>query len=355
MATTQITFKPKQVTKRLLSVLADRARDVVTGRYGLGSNKEKMTLEAIGKKYGITRERVRQIENYSLANIRKSKEYKQTQKVFDELKTLVRSLGTVVAEETLLSFISTDKSTQNHIHFLLVVGEEFKKEKEDEEFKHRWYVDDTLSKKIHEALRKLYGSLSDDQLVAESDMVSSFLDHVKEVSEEYKKEEVVKRWLHISKKIGKNPLGEWGRAHSPNVHAKGIRDYAFLVIRKHGSPIHFREVAKAITEVFKKKAHIATTHNELIKDPRFVLVGRGLYALSEWGYMSGVVKDVISKVLEKYGPMTKEKIVEKVLKERYVKENTIAVNLQNTRYFKKDKDGKYHLVTNTPVVSGDKK
>jgi hypothetical protein len=68
-------------------------------------------------------------------------------------------------------------------------------------------------------------------------------------------------------------------------------------------------------------------------------VGRGLYALSEWGYMSGVVKDVIKKVLEKNGPMTKQEIVDKVMKERYVKENTILVNLQNVKYFYKDKEG----------------
>jgi hypothetical protein len=122
-----------------------------------------------------------------------------------------------------------------------------------------------------------------------------------------------------------------------------MRDYAFLVIRRHGSPIHFKEVAKLITELFKKKAHVATTHNELIKDPRFVLVGRGLYALTEWGYMAGVVKDVIRGVIEKNGPMTKEEIVKKVLKERYVKENTIMVNLQNPKLFKRLKDGKYDV------------
>ncbi len=88
---------------------------------------------------------------------------------------------------------------------------------------------------------------------------------------------------------------------------------------------------------------MATTHNELIKDPRFVLVGRGLYALSEWGYMSGVVKDVIRGIIEKNGPMTKEEIISKVLKERYVKENTILVNLQNPKFFKKSKDGKYNI------------
>jgi hypothetical protein len=131
---------------------------------------------------------------------------------------------------------------------------------------------------------------------------------------------------------------------SPNVKTKGMRDYAFLVIRKHGSPIHFKEVAQQITQVFKKKAHIATTHNELIKDSRFVLVGRGLYALKEWGYIAGVVKDVIRNILEKNGPLTKEEIIQKVLKERYVKDNTIMVNLQNQKYFRKDKENKYHIV-----------
>ncbi|NQV88221.1 MAG: hypothetical protein HQ402_01520 [Parcubacteria group bacterium] len=346
MSTIQPTigFKPKQVTKRLLSVLAPRAKDVLVSRYGLGNNTEKLTLEAIGKKYGITRERVRQIENYSLTNIRKSKDYQKEKKTFDELKAFVHILGGVVSEENLLGEASKDKSAQNHVHFLLVVGDDFSKQKEDEEFKHRWHIDEGLSKKIHESIRKIYSNISDDELISEPDIISTFLNHVKEVSEEHKNEEVIKRWLNLSKTIGKNSLGEWGKASSPNINSKGMRDYAFLVIRKHGSPIHFREVAKLITEVFNKKAHVATTHNELIKDPRFVLVGRGLYALSEWGYMSGVVKDVIKKIIEKEGPLTKEKIIEKVLKERYVKENTIMVNLQNPKYFKKDKVGKYSPV-----------
>jgi len=339
----KLTFKPKQVTKRLLSALAPRAREVLIGRYGLGKNSKRMTLDAIGQTYKITRERVRQIEDYALTQIRKSDAYTKEAKTFEELTTFIRSLGGVVSEDELLRQISKDASTQNHAFFLLVVGDPFKKMKEDDEFKHRWHIDEELSKKIHESLRKLYKGLGDDELIPESEMISAFLEQIKDVSEEYKDEEVVKRWLGISKQIGRNPLGEWGKTSSSNVKAKGIRDYAFLVIRKHGSPIHFREVAKAISDVFGKKAHVATTHNELIKDSRFVLVGRGLYALSEWGYMAGVIKDVIKKIIDKNGPLTKKEIVDKVMKERYVKENTIVVNLQNTRYFKKDKEGRYHL------------
>ena len=340
---TPITFKPKQVVKRLLSVLGDRSRDVLTSRFGLGSESKRQTLEAIGKKYKITRERVRQIENYSITNIRKSKECAKEKVVFDELREVISSLGSTVTEDSLLKHISKDKTTQNQIYFLLVVGDDFAREKEDVEFKHRWSIDKELSKKIHSSLRTLYSALSDDEILLESDMVEKFLEHLKDISEKYKNQEIAKRWLSLSKLIDKNPLGEWGKASSSNINAKGMRDYAYLVIRRHGSPIHFREVAKLITELFNKKAHVATTHNELIKDPRFVLVGRGLYALAEWGYMSGVVRDVIRGVIEKGGPMAKEEIIKKVLKERYVKENTIMVNLQNNKFFKKLKDGKYSV------------
>ena len=336
-----IKFKPKQASKKLLSALSDRSKDIIQSRYGLGESNERMTLEAIGQLYGITRERVRQIENHSIAVIRKSKQYSDEKVIFDELEQLIQSLGGIIVEQDLLDHISKDSSIQNQINFILVIGHPFKKIKEDDDFKHRWYLNEGISERVHGSLKKVYENLKDEDLVPETEMIKAFMDHVKDMADKFKDEEMIRRWLSISKKIGKNPLGEWGKTSSPNISTKGMRDYAFLVIRKHGSPIHFKEVAKIIGEVFKKKAHIATCHNELIKDPRFVLVGRGLYALSEWGYMSGVVKDVIKKILTKHGPLTKEDIIEKVMKERYVKENTIAVNLQNPKYFKKDKEGKY--------------
>ncbi len=247
MATT-IQFKPKQVTKKLLAVLPDRAREVIVNRYGLGKETEKMTLEAIGQLYGITRERVRQIENYALANIRKSKAYEEEKKAFEELEELLHSLGGIVVEDDLLGHLSKDKGTQNHLNLLLVLGEAFTREKEDEEFRHRWHVNHDLSKSVHGALRRLYEGLSDQDLVSEGEIIAAFLEHLKDVSEKYKNQEIAKRWLALSKNIGKNPLGEWGVAHSPNIRTKGMRDYAFLVIRKHGSPIHFKEVAKTLEQ-----------------------------------------------------------------------------------------------------------
>ncbi len=338
-----ITFKPKQVSKRILSHLPDRAFEVITNRFGITEDAKRKTLEEIGKKYGITRERVRQIENAALGLIRKSNAFKEDKPVFDELKKLIHELGAIVSEQSFLEHVSKDKLTQNHIHLYLTLGDEFTKHKEDDEFKTRWSVDGEITKTIHASLQKLYQNISDEELLTENEIVAKFLDDVKHLSEQYRSEEIARRWLGISKKINKNALGEWGRATSSSIKTRGVKDYAFLIMRKHGSPMHFREVARAVASTFDKNCHTATCHNELIKDKRFVLVGRGIYALSEWGYKSGVVRDVIIEFLKKNGPMSKEDIVEQVMKERYLKKNTILVNLQNVKYFKKNKTGLYTI------------
>lgn len=339
----KLTFKPQEVTKKLVVVLPERAREIIVSRYGLGQDPSKMTLEAIGSQYGITRERVRQIENHSLSSLRKSSVYDEQATTFDELESVLNSLGGVVAEDDLLEHVTDNERIRNHIIFLLELGRNFKKKKEDKYLKNRWYIEEDLHARVDSAIRDLYAGLSNEDLVGENEIIDRFLSYIKDISEEYRNEEIARRWLGVSKHIDKNPLGEWGRATSPNVRVKGMRDYAYLVIRKHGSPMHFREVANKIEELFGKKAHIATTHNELIKDSRFVLVGRGLYALREWGYITGVVKDVIREILAKDGPLSKDEIIERVMKERYVKPNTILVNLQDTEVFGKDLRGRYFL------------
>ena len=119
-----------------------------------------------------------------------------------------------------------------------------------------------------------------------------------------------------------------------------------MVIRQSGKPQHFSQIAKLInTAKFDaKKVNVQTVHNELIKDDRFVLVGRGLYALSEWGYKSGTVKDVLVDILRTHGkPLPRVDLIAKVMDVRMVKENTILLNLQDGATFSRNEDGHYHL------------
>lgn len=334
-------FDSATLVKRLLAAAPERAREVLVRRFGLGTNSDRETLEAIGDRSGITRERVRQIEAAGLDAVRASKVFKEAGAAFEEIAKFIDSLGAIVPEETLLSALGKDERSRNRFRFFLMVNSAFFRERETNDFLARWHIDAATAKNIHDALSRLYSSLSDEEVVSEGEILDRFLDELKGVNDAYKNEEVLKRWLSLSKHIGRNPLAEWGRITAPAIRIKGIRDYAYLAIKRHGAPMHFSSVSKAIGTLFSKKAHTATTHNELIKDPRFVLVGRGLYALTEWGYKPGVVRDVIRETLEKEGPMKKEEIIKHVKKARFVKDNTILVNLNDSRYFKRLKDGRY--------------
>lgn len=337
-------FDSAALVKRLLAAAPERAREVLIRRFGLGTAATRETLEAIGDRSSITRERVRQIEAAGLDAIRASKVFKEAGPAFDEMARYINSLGVMIPEDELLSVLGKDEKSRNRFRFLLVLNAVFFRERETNDFLSRWHVDAATAKTIHEALSRLYSSLPDDEVISEGEILDRFLDELKGVNDAYKNEEVLKRWLSISKHIGSNPLSEWGRTTAPAIRIKGIRDYAYLAIKRHGEPMHFSEVASAIGTLFTKKAHVATTHNELIKDPRFVLVGRGLYALTEWGYKPGVVRDVIRETLQEKGALKKEEIIKHVKEARFVKDNTILVNLNDSRYFKRMKDGRYTAV-----------
>jgi len=337
-------FNSALMVKQLLAAAPERSREVLTRRFGLGSAVKRETLEAIGDRSSITRERVRQIEAAGLEVIRASKAFKDMSAAFEELANYVHTLGVLVPEDALMQALGKDEKTRNQFRFLLMLDSSFFRERETNDFLARWHVDAATAKTIHDALSRLYTSLKDDDVVSENELLDRFLDELKEVNDSYKNEEVLKRWLSLSKHIGSNPLAEWGSVSAPAIRVKGIRDYAYLAIKRNGAPMHFSEVAKAIGTLFSKKAHVATTHNELIKDPRFVLVGRGLYALTEWGYTPGVVRDVIRTVLLEKGPMKNDEVIKHVKKARFVKDNTILVNLNDSRYFKRLKDGRYTAV-----------
>lgn len=337
-----LSFQPKSITKDLLAELPERSRKVLVDRFGLSNKGESRTLDAIGKEYGITRERIRQIENHGIASVRDSDSYTTHAQSLDELKRIVATLGGILAQETILEELAKNDSDENHLIFILTVGHHFEDRREDGDFNVRWHTDDQLAEQVEDALRNLYQSIEPNKLMPEEEFLALFAKYLKQAGVKSRPDDVMRRWLMISKRIGKNPLGEWGRMDSPHVRIKNTRDFAYLTLKRHGSPMHFTEVAQGIEKLFKREAHPATTHNELIKDGRFVLVGRGLYALKEWGYEPGVVRDVIRGILEREGPLSREDIVDRVKRERYVKDATIAVNLQNGMFMRLA-DGRYAL------------
>lgn len=333
-------FNIKTATHKLVKDLPDRARDVLVSRFGL-DGKKPQTLEAIGKKYGITRERVRQIEVHGLSKLRTSSSaMAHVAPIFGWLKDQIDGHVGVVGEEYFIKQILQNPAHENHVRFFTELGEDFDKGKETDDLYNHIITDKNAPQKIKKALESLHTRLDEDPLT-EEEMTVRLASCVEEGDGKNIPANVLVSWLHLSKRLAKNNLGEWGLVSSPNIRPRGVRDLAYLVMKKHGSPLHFREVSKRIKDTTGQPAHEQTVHNELIKDNRFVLVGRGMYALSEWGYKKGVVRDVIRLVLKAEGPLLKEDLIKKVLQERYVKENTILINLQDKKYFKKLADGTF--------------
>ncbi|MCX6731436.1 MAG: hypothetical protein NTX55_00365 [Candidatus Parcubacteria bacterium] len=340
-----LSFKPNSVTNNLISGLKDRTKDILAQRFGF-VNPERKTLDAIGQKYNITRERVRQIINFVLNSIKQGTAIKSAQPAFSELKDVIDKKGWVLSEKELLDHLADEPILKNHILFLLVLGDDFTRFKEDDDFHHRWTVDEEGADGVHQALKQLHQEIEEEKVLSEKEIISLLREKTEDTVKKEITDEILRSWLNISKIITSNSLGEWGSVSSSLIRPRGLRDLVFLVLKKHGSPMHFSEAAQKVSQNFSCPAHIATVHNELIKDDRFVLVGRGIYALAEWGYKPGTVREVIKGIIKTNGSLTKEEIVKMVLKERYIKENTILVGLQNRQYFRRNKDGKYITISN---------
>ena len=148
--------------------------------------------------------------------------------------------------------------------------------------------------------------------------------------------ELIKSCLTIDERLREITEG-WGLTDWRFVRPRSIRDKVEIILKKIGEPLHFMDIANRIREAQfdHKNVTVQAVHNELIRYPQFVLVGRGLYALREWGYEPGTVADVIEKILKEKGALSKKEIIAEVAKQRTVKVGTISLNLQKMPYFKR--------------------
>ena len=337
----------QKICQDLIKDLPQRQKDIVEQRFGL-EDEERKTLEAIGRGYGITRERVRQIEEDGFSKIRPKLE--KYQEVFQYFEGEMEKFGGLRKEDILLNSLAGSKF-QNQVFFLLILGEKFQRFAENKVFHSLWAINQNSFNFAKEVLDFLSKKL------LEINQPLSFANLLKKANLQFKSltSRSLQSYLEISKRIQPGIEGNYGLKDWPEINPRGVRDRAYLVFKKEKRPLHFAQVTRLINnskfeKISQPPALIQTVHNELIKDQRFVLVGRGLYVLGEWGYQPGVVKDVISMILqEEKKPLTKGEIIDRVLKQRIVKVNTILLNLG---HFPKTANGKYRFPGGKKPVLG---
>ena len=344
MSNYQIT--KEQITKTVGKVLSaierEREREVITRRFGLNSDKE--TLEQIGENMGITRERVRQIEKATLIRAKLSLDDGKNPDYDTVEKEMVRALvdmgrGAKSDDLTVQIFGECDARIRAALVFFAELSGKMVVSSEND----RYYQGIVLS--TDEDDKKIKG--------ASDKIVKSLVEHGKPVTVDelfgltsgYEHPNEAKAIASLNKKVA-TLHGLWGLTKWPEVNPKNIRDKIMVVMSQRGKPMHFSEIATAIAAQDFKRNNVTkqAIHNELIKDDRFILVGRGMYGLADWGYKPGTLADIIAGVLTEEGkPLHREEIIRRVLKQRHVREATVLLTLQNDKQFKRVSKAQYDL------------
>ena len=345
MANSSTPKKTLDIQKYIDGVLGtvehEREREIVSRRYGLFDRKE--TLEQIGELLGITRERVRQLEKSIVTKLRAKAEEGNLPHLKEFEKTLYEqldSIGEVARISELAAKLTKDNTRidQARVAFLAELCSKFTVIDDNDFLYHSLGISGKQSSKdIKSSVDKIIKSITDIGEPVEINKVAEAL----KVSDVKK----VEALASISKQLA-TLNNRWGLVKWPMVNPKNIRDKIYVTLKENGKPLHFNEIAAAIKDSSFKRKDVTTQaiHNELIKDKRFVLIGRGIYALKEWGYDKGTVADIISEVLRKEGKaLHRDEIVKRVLKSRFVKETTILLNLQGKPQFKRVAKATYEL------------
>mgnify|MGYP001587115529 CR=1 FL=1 len=338
----------KIILDGLLKIPNPRAREIIEKRFGLRSIS-RQTLEAIGQNFGITRERVRQIEALGLRQLANKNVLEPIRPAFEFIEKYLADYGGVRKEDIFSKELSElfslkENNNKNLINFILVLGKErFKYFKETPKWRAAWALNNNSYNGAVVLVDALREKISEQKLLMPQEAV---LKAAVFLSAGDLPAKALLSYIELCREISQNPFGEWGLVNSPEISPRGVKDKAYLILKKENKPLHFAQVAGLINQAgfWDRRAHSQTVHNELIKDPRFVLVGRGTYALADWGYEPGTVRDVLVSALKNAkGGLTKDEIIELVKSKRMVKDNTILLNLQNKKIFKKTSDNRFTL------------
>ncbi|MDE0243286.1 MAG: sigma factor-like helix-turn-helix DNA-binding protein [Candidatus Kaiserbacteria bacterium] len=329
----------KQSVDQALQALNKQQREVISLRFGLEDGK-KWVLQEIANEYNLTRERIRQIQNTALKQLRKDPCVQSLSEVVSHVEDTLRLCGGVSSEERLcLSCEASTKAEKNYVHLLLTIAEQFSQASETDHAEKHWYLDEESRDRAHGILEHLHTEIEKKKdAVLESQEVEGVL-----ANAPYQCPADYTVITDLSKKVSRNYRGEWGIKGHPEIALNTLAGYITVVLRTEGKPLHFTEISKKISEAKGSPCHQESCHNELVRRKEFILVGRGMYALAGMGYRSGTVADIILAILKEKGPMTQAVIIERVKKERLVKDQSIVSVLNNNKQFVKNEDKEYCL------------
>jgi hypothetical protein len=328
----QINFP--ELMSRLLGLLSEKEQNVIERRFSLG-NCSRETLDKIGKSYSITRERVRQIEAVAIKKLARISMDPSMRHIHDLTYSILVDHGKVMAEDLLVSGMlqhfqtNKDSIDPNAMKLAMRVSDKFIKQEKNQFFRPFWRIKDVSLSSIRAAIKDIEKTMNKEGgVLSEETLQNQLKQHDRDM---------IPSLLHINWGFMKTEEG-WGLKQWRFINPRSIKDKIAIVLKNIEKPLHFTDIIRHVLGDFDthKKVTPQAIHNELIRHSEFVLVGRGLYGLREWGLAAGTVCDVIKSIfVEKGGPMKRQEIIDAVLKKRKIRLGTISLNLQKYPFFKR--------------------
>ncbi|MDD3145085.1 MAG: sigma factor-like helix-turn-helix DNA-binding protein [Candidatus Gracilibacteria bacterium] len=332
-----VTLNNKTIVKSfedILKSLSEKERNVIERRVGINSDKE--TLQNIGNSFSpaITRERVRQIEDSGIKKIGRIIKATLLTEIQNFSIDFIKLHGGVVSKNRLINNVIKELKIEgdvNHSIIEMIIQSDFeiKKSKQKLGCQIYFYLPSIQKNDIENIYKEALKILKKKKdVITKSTLFENILSNInKDVPITF-----IDSSIELFDDIVYGEENLVGLTKWKILNPKTLKDKAIYVMKKEKTPMHFVEISNKITQMLEEKVKVNTIHNELIRNNEFVLIGRGIYALKEWGFNPGTVLDVISSILEKNGePMSTEEITKEVLKIRNVKQTTIYMNLQNKK------------------------
>lgn len=321
-------------------VLTEKESKVIERRFAL-QGQPRQTLEKIGKHFNVTRERIRQIESIALGKLKRTVRTTKLDDVNKIAKSVLQSNGGLMREDDLITAVlkriqGSSEVDGSVLRLSFTIDSELISGNRSNTFVPFWRLESLSMDDIMKIVNSIVKTLKKRKSCMDSDEMISSIQKLNLFENRMPSTELVESCLRIDERL-KNITEGWGLTEWRFVRPRSIRDKVEIILKKSGEPLHFMDIANKIREAGfdHKNVTVQAVHNELIRYPQFVLVGRGLYALKEWGYESGTVADVIERILKEKGALSKKEIIAEVAKQRTVKVGTISLNLQKMPYFKR--------------------
>lgn len=332
----------ERLTREVLDLLADeRRREMMICRLGLFGQRE--TLAAIASSIGVTRQAVQWIvahDSQRLSRLRNESTLRAiTRQVEKSLVRELRRLGGAARASDLARLLGPEQGAapESRVAFLAAFCPSLAVIAADRKHYLAVGLSGVIDKQSVDALiRKIADVLAHAGVPLESAALATQIAHEDDTH--------IATVAHLSKDL--RQVGDlWGLAIWPTMDTRYIRGRIYALLKRHGSRMHFMAILEAVNA--NASGHVLSRSgvlNELSRDPAFVRVGQGVYALADDGYEELSGPDLIAKILhEAHGPLPILEIVARVYEvSPYLKEISIRQYL-GLPQFRRVEQGVYEL------------